>query len=77
MKVVIELDIPKDDYALLTKWLKYHGPASNTIENTLQYGAEMDVKKFLIQARRHFKTGKSAYERFRDGVLNKEAADEG
>jgi len=74
MKVVIELDIPRADYVLLTKWLKYHVPQS-TVENTLQYGAEMDVQRFLTRAREHMKTGKSALERFRDGMLKKEDND--
>ena len=68
MKIKLELDIPNDNYALVTKWLK-HYRAENTIRDVLQRGADNSFKKYLGCARAHFKTGKNAYERFREGVL--------
>lgn len=65
MKVKIEIDIPKDDYATLTKWLKYYG-ADNTVKKVLEHGLHLDIAKFLSRAHEHMKTGKTAFERFTD-----------
>ena len=74
MEVKFELDIPDEDYATLTKWLKNH-VANATVENTLKYGAEMDVQKFLPRARKHLATGKNAFERFRDTIYKENKDD--
>ena len=68
IKINIELEIPKDDYVVLTQWLKHH-VADNTIENTLEFGAKMTITKWLPKARRHFETGKDALQRFRDTLF--------
>ena len=65
IKFTIKLKIPKDDYATLTKWLKYY-VADNTVQKVLEHGAQADIAKFLIRAREHMKTGKTAFERFTD-----------
>ena len=74
MQIKIKIDIPDADYAILTKWLKHYG-AENTVQNTLEHGIGLDLKRMLPKARKHMETGKSAYERFREGVL-KESSDE-
>lgn len=71
IKITIEVEIPKDDYATLTKWLKYYG-AENTVQNTLEHGARMSVTKWLPKAKRHLETGKNALERFRDTLFKGE-----
>lgn len=68
LKVKFEIEIPKDDYATLSQWLKYYGK-ENTVQNTLEHGVKLDIARLLPRAREHMKTGKSAYERFKETVL--------
>jgi hypothetical protein len=70
LKVTIEIDIPKDDYAALTKWLKHLG-GEITIEETLQCLSAETIKKWLYRARRYMKEGKTALERFLDEIKEK------
>lgn len=64
MKVKIEIDIPKETYSRITKWL-----ASHSVEGTLAEMLQQDVKNTVVEwstkANVHFETGKNAYERFK------------
>jgi len=80
MKVefTIERDIPKDDYALMVKYLKANG-LKDTFTDFCQRYCESCLgvginNSWLPKARRYFKTGRTNFEKLKDMVDAKEAA---
>jgi len=68
MKVTINLDIDKDDYAVITKWLKQYKP-DNTVANTLEALCHGTVGRLANTAKAYFKRGgKSAMDEFIEEV---------
>ena len=67
MKLTIEINIHKDDYARITKWLKQFNPEA-TLKDTLQDFCIETQQRFKERADRYYKTGKTAYERFKEEI---------
>ena len=64
MKVIIEIDISKETYSRITKWLKSYGAEGN-LKDMLQRDLESTVLKWSLRANAYFKTGLNALERFK------------
>ena len=64
MKVIIEIDIPKETYSRITKWLKSYG-AEGTLAEMLEQDVKNTVTRWNTKASVHFQTGLNAYERFK------------
>ncbi len=65
MKINITLDIPKETYSRITKWLASYG-AEGTLADVLQRDVEMTVQKWKGRADVHFKAGGlNAFERYK------------
>ena len=65
MKINIELDIPKDTYSHITKWLSSNS-ADSPLREMLQRELELTVQQWKGRADMHFRAGgKNAWERFK------------
>lgn len=64
MKVKVEIDIPDEDYSRIVKWLKANG-AEGTLAEIFEQDIINMVRRWKVRANKYFKTGMTAYERFK------------